>query len=104
MTRGEKLKVLGAKPLEWRWNGLLGSRLYEGFSLNPYTKEELEYEIKVKEMPTKGYHTTIKLNRRSGTLVLGEMLSDDCMSDDELKEIAERDFYNRIMERLRRLV
>lgn len=98
MTREEKLKVLGAKPLEWRWNGLLGSRLYEGFSLNPYTKEELEYEIKVKEMPTKGYQTTIKLIRSSGTLVLGEMLSDNCMADDELKEIVERDFYNRIVE------
>lgn len=98
MPREEKLKVLGAKPLEWRWNGLLGSRLYEGFSLNPYTKEELEYEIEIKEMSTKGYRTTIKLIRSSGTLVLGEMLSDNCMSDDELKEIAERDFYNRIVE------
>lgn len=98
MTREEKLKELGVKPLEWRCDGLLGSRLYEGFSLNPYTKEELEYEIKIKEMPTKGYRTTIKLIRDSGTLVLGEMLSDDCMSDDELKEIVERDFYNRIVE------
>lgn len=97
MTREEELKILGANPLEWRWNGLLGSRLYEGFSLNPYTNEELEYEIKIKEMPTKGYRTTIKLNRRSGTLVLGEMLSDNCMADDELKEIVERDFYNRIV-------
>lgn len=98
MTREEELKVLGAKPLEWRWNGLLGSRIYEAFSLNPHTKEELEYEIKIREMPTKGYCTTIKLNRRSGTLVLGEMLSDNCMADDELKEIVERDFYNRIVE------
>ena len=98
MTREEKLKVLGAKPLEWKYDGFLGSRRYEAFSLNPYTKEELEYEIEIKEMSTKGYRTTIKLIRSSGTLVLGEMLSDNCMSDDELKEIAERDFYNRIVE------
>lgn len=98
MTREEKLKVLGAKSLEWKSSVLLGSRIYEAFSLNPHTKEELEYEIEIREMSTKGYRTSIKLNRRSGTLVLGEMLSDNCMSDDELKEIVERDFYNRIVE------
>lgn len=97
MTREEKLKALGAKPLEWKYDGFLGSRRYEAVSLNPHTQEELEYEIEIREMPTKGYRTTIKLNRRSGTLVLGEMLSDNCMSDDELKEIAEQDFYNRIV-------
>lgn len=98
MTREEKLKALGAKPLEWKSNGLVVSRLYEAVSLNPYTNEELEYEIGIREMSTKGYHTSIKLIGRSGTLVLGEMLSDNCMADDELKEIVERDFYNRIVE------
>ena len=98
MTREEKLKVLGAKPLEWKYDGFLGPRRYEAVTLNPHTQEEMEYEIKIKEMPTKGYRTTIKLNRCSGTLVLGEMLSDNCMADDELKEIVERDFYNRIVE------
>lgn len=98
MTREEKLKVLGVKPLEWKYDGFLGSRRYGAVTLNPHTQEELEYEIEIRELSTKGYRTTIKLNRRSGTLVLGEMLSDDCMSDDELKEIVERDFYNRIVE------
>lgn len=98
MTREEKLKVLGAKPLVWKYDGFLGSRRYEAVSLNPHTQEELEYEIEIKEMSTKGYCTTIKLIRNSGTLVLGEMLSDDCMSDNELKEVVERDFYNRIVE------
>lgn len=97
MTREEKLKVLGAKPLEWKYDGFIGLRRYEAVSLNPHTQEELEYEIEIREMPTKGYRTTIKLIRRSGTLVLGEMLSDNCMSDNELKEIAEQDFYNRIV-------
>lgn len=98
MTREEKLKVLGAKPLEWKYNGFLVSRLYEASSLNPYTNEELGYKIEIRELSTKGYRTTIKLIRSSGTLVLGEMLSDNCMADDELKEIVERDFYNRIIE------
>lgn len=98
MTREEKLKVLGAKPLEWKYDGFMGLRRYEAVSLNPHTQEELEYKIEIREMPTKGYRTTIKLIRRSGTLVLGEMLSDNCMSDNELKEIAEQDFYNRIVE------
>lgn len=98
MTIEEKLKVLGVRPLEWKRDGLVGSRLYEAVSLNPYTNDELEYEIEIRELPTKGYRTSIKLIRRSVTLVLGEMLSDNCMADDELKEIVERDFYNRIVE------
>ena len=98
MTREEKLKVLGVKPLEWKYDGFLGSRRYEAVTLNPHTHEEMEYEIEIRELSTKGYRTTIKLNRRSGTLVLGEMLSDNCMADDELKETVERDFYNRIVD------
>lgn len=98
MTREEKLKVLGVKPLEWKYDGFLGSRRYEAVTLNPHTQEEMEYEIEIRELSTKVYRTTIKLNRRSGTLVLGEMLSDNCMADDELNEIVERDFYNRIVE------
>lgn len=97
MTREEKLKVLGVKPLEWKYDGFLGSRRYEAVTLNPHTQEEMEYEIEIRELSTKGYRTTIKLNRRSGTLVLGEMLSDNCMADDELKEMVEQDFYNRIV-------
>lgn len=89
MTREEKLKVLGVKPLEWKYDGFLGSRRYEAVTLNPHTHEEMEYEIEIRELSTKGYRTTIKLNRRSGTLVLGEMLSDNCMADDELKDIIE---------------
>lgn len=98
MTREEKLKALGVKPLEWKYDGFLGSRHYETVTLNPHTQEEMEYEIEIRELSTKGYCTTIKLIGRSGTLVLGEMLSDDCISDNELKEIVERDFYNRIVE------
>lgn len=98
MTREEKLKVLGAKPLEWKHDGLLGMECYEAVSLNPYTQEELEYKIEIKEMSTKGYHISIKLISRSGTLLLGETLSDNYMSPDVLKEMAERDFYNRIVE------
>lgn len=97
MTREEKLNVLGVKPLEWKYDGFLGSRRYETVTLNPHTQEELEYEIEIRELSTKGYRTTIKLIRSSGTLVLGEMLSDNCMADDELKEMAEQDFYNRIV-------
>ena len=97
MTREEKLKVLGVKPLEWRVGGFLGMECYEAVSLNPYTEEELEYKIEIKEMSTKGYHISIKLISRSGTLLLGETLTDNYMSPDELKEMAEQDFYNRIV-------
>lgn len=97
MTREEKLKVLGVKPLEWRLEGLLGMECYKAVSLNPYTQEELEYKIEIKEMSTKGYHISIKLISRSGTLLLGESLLYNYMSPDELKEMAEQDFYNRIV-------
>lgn len=97
MTREEKLKVLGAKSLEWKHDGLLGMECYDAVSLNPYTQEELEYKIEIKEMSTKGYHISIKLISRSGTLLLGESLLYNYMSPDELKEMAEQDFYNRIV-------
>lgn len=97
MTREEKLKVLGVKPLEWMLEGLLGMECYKAVSLNPYTQEELEYKIEIKEMSTKGYHISIKLISRSGTLLLGESLLYNYMSPDELKEMAEQDFYNRIV-------
>nr|DAU32907.1 MAG TPA: hypothetical protein [Bacteriophage sp.] len=97
MTREEKLKVLGAKSLEWKHDGLLGMECYDAVSLNPYTQEELEYKIEIKEMSTKGYHISIKLISRSGTLLLGETLSDNYISPDVLKEMAEQDFYNRIV-------
>lgn len=97
MTREEKLKVLGANPLEWMLEGLLGMECYKAVSLNPYTQEELEYKIEIKEMSTKGYHISIKLISRSGTLLLGESLLYNYMSPDELKEMAEQDFYNRIV-------
>jgi hypothetical protein len=97
MTREEKLKVLGAKSLEWKHDGLLGMECYDAVSLNPYTQEELEYKIEIKEMSTKGYYISIKLISRSGTLLLGESLLYNYMSPDELKEMAEQDFYNRIV-------
>lgn len=97
MTIEEKLKVLGANPLEWMLEGLLGMECYKAVSLNPYTQEELEYKIEIKEMSTKGYHISIKLISRSGTLLLGETLSDNYISPDVLKEMAEQDFYNRIV-------
>ena len=97
MTREEKLKVLGVKPLEWMLEGLLGMECYKAVSLNPYTQEELEYKIEIKEMSTKGYHISIKLISRSGTLLLGESLLYNYMSPDELKEMEEQDFYNRIV-------
>lgn len=97
MTIEEKLKVLGANPLEWMLEGLLGMECYKAVSLNPYTQEELEYKIEIKEMSTKGYHISIKLISRSGTLLLGESLSNNYISPDVLKEMAEQDFYNRIV-------
>lgn len=97
MTRKEKLKVLGVKPLEWMLEGLLGMECYKAVSLNPYTQEELEYKIEIKEMSTKGYHISIKLISRSGTLLLGESLSNNYISPDVLKKMAEQDFYNRIV-------
>ena len=97
MTREEKLKVLGVKPLEWMLEGLLGMECYKAVSLNPYTQEELEYKIEIKEMSTKGYHISIKLISRSGTFLLGESLSNNYISPDVLKELAEQDFYNRIV-------
>lgn len=97
MTREEKLKVLGANPLEWMLEGLLGMECYKAVSLNPYTQEELEYKIEIKEMSTKGYHISIKLISRSGTFLLGESLSNNYISPDVLKEMAEQDFYNRIV-------
>lgn len=97
MTREEKLKVLGVKPLEWMLEGLLGMECYKAVSLNPYTQEELEYKIEIKEMSTKGYHISIKLISRSGTLLLGESLSNNYISPDVLKKMAEQDFYNRIV-------
>jgi hypothetical protein len=97
MTREEKLKVLGVKPLEWMLEGLLGMECYKAVSLNPYTQEELEYKIEIKEMSTKGYHISIKLISRSGTLLLGESLSNNYISPDVLKKMVEQDFYNRIV-------
>lgn len=97
MTIEEKLKVLGVKPLEWMLEGLLGMECYKAVSLNPYTQEELEYKIEIKEMSTKGYHISIKLISRSGTLLLGESLSNNYISPDVLKGMAEQDFYNRIV-------
>jgi len=97
MTIEEKLKVLGANPLEWMLEGLLGMECYKAVSLNPYTQEELEYKIEIKEMSTKGYHISIKLISRSGTLLLGESLSNNYISPDVLKKMAEQDFYNRIV-------
>jgi hypothetical protein len=98
MTREEKLKVLGANHLEWMLEGLLGMECYKAVSLNPYTQEELEYKIEIKEMSTKGYHISIKLISRSGTLLLGESLSNNYIYTDVLKKMAEQDFYNRIVE------
>lgn len=97
MTIEEKLKVLGANPLEWMLEGLLGMECYKAVSLNPYTQEELEYKIEIKEMSTKGYHISIKLISRSGTLLLGESLPDNYIPPDVLKGMAEQDFYNRIV-------
>ena len=70
---------------------------YKAVSLNLYTQEELEYKIEIKEMSTKGYHISIKLISRSGTLLLGESLSNDYISPDVLKKMVEQDFYNRIV-------
>lgn len=97
MTIEEKLKVLGANPLEWMLEGILGMECYKAVSLNPYTQEELEYKIEIKEMSTKGYHISIKLISRSGTLLLGESLPDNYIHPDVLKGMAEQDFYNRIV-------
>lgn len=97
MTREEHLNQLGANPLEWMLEGLLGMECYKAVSLNPYTQEELEYKIEIKEMSTKGYHISIKLISRSGTFLLGESLSNNYISPDVLKEMAEQDFYNRIV-------
>lgn len=98
MTREEKLKVLGAKPLEWKFGGMREFSLYdEAVSTNPYTQEELRYEIETKKIQDEDYRAFLRLEREGVVYLLADARSIDSPPAEKLKEKAESDFYDRIV-------
>lgn len=97
MTREEKLKALGVKPLEWKFSVRGGFVQYKAYAYDPYEKDLLRYKIEVNNTESEDYYAYLRRESRAGTYLLGKVLSLDASAVKELKEKAEDDFYNHIV-------
>ena len=97
MTREEKLKELGVKPLEWKFSVRGGFVQHKAYAYDPYEKDLLRYKIEVNNTESEDYYAYLRRESRAGTYLLGKVLSLDASAVKEMKEKAEDDFYNRIV-------
>lgn len=97
MTREEKLKALGVKPLEWKFSVRGGFVQYKAYTYDPYEKDLLRYKIEVNNTESEDYYAYLRRESRAGTYLLGKVLSLDASAVKELKEKAEDDLYKRIV-------
>lgn len=97
MTREEKLKALGAKPLEWKFSTRGGFVQHEAYTCDPYEKDLLLYKIEVKDTESEDYYAYLIRVSRAGTYILAKELSLDASVVNRLKEKAEDDLYKRIV-------
>lgn len=97
MTREEKLKELGVKPLEWKFSIRGGFVQHKAYTYDPYEKDILQYKIEVNNTESEDYYAYLRRESRAGTYLLGKVLSLDASAVREMKEKAEDDFYNCIV-------
>lgn len=97
MTREEKLKELGVKPLEWKFSVRGGFVQHKAYTYDPYEKDLLLYKIEVNNTESEDYYAYLRRESRAGTYLLGKVLSLDASAVKELKEKAEDDLYKVIV-------
>lgn len=97
MTREEKLKELGVKPLEWKFSVRGGFVQYKAYTYDPYEKDLLRYKIEVNNTESEDYYAYLRCESRAGTYLLAKELSLDASVVNRLKEKAEDDLYKRIV-------